>query len=689
MAEGNKLSVQGLEYTNPTQPKLREIRNYGIPQSKQVWSRRDEYLHWNWNTDSKLGDVWYKNPDEEQLDWYEQELIRIEFGEWIFINGEATYINKWFYFFLQWHTLQEGIHPSFRDTALEFFRFYELIDEDAFTLGVCGIKGRRLGMSSQAASVQLQICLLEENNQHGIVSKTGKDAQEMFYMVRFSLENLPSFLMPEMRTIGEKELFFGTPAQRISKNNKTPNTKKGLNNRASWLATEENSYDGRRLRTIILDEAAKLEDKNIVMLFSKISETLVTGASVVGKVLMFSTVNAMDKGGRNFKSIWDDSNQNGKLDSIGQTTSRLKRFFIEGYRGVNGYTDKFGFSVIEKPTPEQTEWLKILKDPTTGKLACPDPNIGAKEYRQSRRDALSNDPEKLAEEKRKFPFTWEEVFKTANNQCYFNTEDINNQLEVIYEKLSELGRNPEKDELGRRGWFKKLENGRVTFVDDKDGLWYIHELLNNEDSNKYEINSSGKKIPTNTAYGAAGLDTFANANKIGENGSDACCIIRKRYSSAGIDSSGMPVAMFLGRMRTKREYHAQIFNGIQYYGVKMVGELSPTDFVDYANEEKLDEYLFTFDVKSNGEKVKGIYPQNKEQREEHLTEMIESSYSDHKKIWFKRLLRDRQHFDIDNRTLWDACIADGLALIGLKFAVKQVAKSLTGVQFLRQGRILS
>ena len=487
--KGRVLKIQGLDYQEPALPPKKNIRFSDLPKSKQMWSRHEEYLQWSWNTDPKEGDVWFKNPEEGQLEWYEQELERINFGEWVMINGEPTYFNKYCYFFHQWHTLQEGIYPSYRDTSLEFFRFFEAVDEDPFTLGICGIKGRRLGMSSMGASIQLLICLLEENNLHGIVSKTGVDAKELYYMIKFSLENLPPFLMPDMRNIGEKELFFNTPAQRVSKNNKSTTLQKakGLNNRAGWLPTAENSYDGRRLRTVILDEAAKVEEADISILFSKISETLITGASVVGKVLMFSTVNAMDKGGANFKSIWDDSDHTDEKYTDGQTASRLKRFFIAGYRGVMGCVDQYGNSVVDTPTKEQTEFLKVVKDPTTGKPACPNSYIGAKEYRESRRKAFSKDPEKLAEEIRKFPFEWKEVFKSASNQCYFNVERIQNQLERVKEELLLQGKNPEKDELGRRGKFIKSPNGRVQFVDDNLGMWYIRELLNESESNKFEI----------------------------------------------------------------------------------------------------------------------------------------------------------------------------------------------------------
>jgi len=543
-------------------------------------------------------------------------------------------------------------------------------------------------MSSMASSIQLLICLLEENNLHGIVSKTGVDAKELFLMEKFSLENLPPFLMPDMRNIGEKELFFNTPAQRVSKNNKATAMQKakGLNNRAGWLATAENSYDGRRLRTLVLDEAAKLEEADITKLFSKISETLVTGASVVGKVLMFSTVNAMDKGGANFKSIWDDSDHIDGKDEMGQTASRLKRFFIPGYRGVMGYVDQFGNSVVDTPTPEQTEYLRTVIDPTTGKIACPMPEIGAKQYREIRRKQLAKDPEKYAEELRKFPFDWKEVFKSASNQCYFNTEDIHNQLERVKEEILSKGGNPEKDENGRRGKFVKYENGRVDFVDDAKGMWYIKELLPENQSNRFEYRY-GKKYPTNTVYGAGGLDPFAHAKKAGDGGSDASVTIWKRYSSVDPDNSGMPVAFFIGRPDRKSVFHEQVANALIYYGVRCLGERAPTDWVDWFEENGLENYLIETKRKSDGEKVYGLAPQDKQGREEHLALQVESSYSDHSKIWFRRILEDRLKFDIDNRTDYDGAISSGLALMALREYVPQKAKTQNPT-FIRKGRII-
>ena len=91
--QGRVLDIQGLEYHEPPMPPKKNIRFSDLPKSKQMWSRHEEYLEWSWNTDPKQGDVWYRNPAEGQLEWYEAEIERINFGEWLMINGEPTYFS--------------------------------------------------------------------------------------------------------------------------------------------------------------------------------------------------------------------------------------------------------------------------------------------------------------------------------------------------------------------------------------------------------------------------------------------------------------------------------------------------------------------------------------------------------------------------------------------------------------------
>ena len=684
-------SIQGIDYVTPPVPDMYKIRGFELPTEDQIWFRDETYLQWDWNTDVKEGVLWHQAPQSGQMEWFIEEIHRLHHGEWVFINGFPTYFNKYCYFFHQWFKLLEDIYPIYKDTSLEYLNFYKLCEDDDFTLGDCGIKGRRVGLSSMAASIMLLIGLLEENTLQGIVSKTGGDAKEMYLMVKNGLEKLPEFLIPELAKVAETELHIAKPRARISANNRMVSADKGKNNRINWLATSENAYDGRRARRITLDECAKWEEANIQICFSKISKTLLVGASVIGHVSLFSTVNKGDKGGDNFKKIWIASNHTGKLSSIGQTPSRLKRFFLEGYRGFFGYIDKYGNSVIENPTPEQSAYLEEVRDPITGKRACPNSLIGAKQHLQENRDILAYDPELLAEEIRLFPFEWIEVFRGVNNQCHFNLEELTNQIERIETLLEGTGLS----ENGRRGRFRKRENGEVYFEDSKAGMWYILEFPENHNKSVYQ---GSIKCPDNTSFGSGGLDPFANSRQTVDKGSDACCFIHKRYDSLDPENSDYPCAMFLGRPDTKQAFFDQIYWGLEYYGIRMLGERAPTDWIDYAmhpntrlaspeTAPKLHGYLIPT-KRANGSEVYGCAPQDKEAREQHLTEMVEYALNKMHKIKFLRLLKDMLGFNINDRTDYDACMAWGYALMGLKsdFRKKIVEPKLINFMQVRKSK---
>lgn len=669
--------VQGIPYQTPPVPALKTIRGYNLKKADQVWSRREEDQQWHWNIDPKQGPIWSDNASDEQLEWFDEEIARIHNGDWIMINGEPVWFNKYAYLFHQHFLLQEGFYPEFRDTSLEFFRFYELVDNDRFCLGTCGVKGRRLGLSSMAACILLLHMLIEKNIKQGITSKTGDDAEEMYIFVKNGMENLPNYLKPEVRKITETELHLATPAPRISSNNRILSSDKGLNNRTNWKAPSENVYDSQRERALVLDESAKYERVNVKKLLKKISETLVVGASVIGKILMFSTVNAGDKGGDNFKEIFMDSDPNGKLDKYGRTTTKLKRFFIPGYRGVLGYIDKYGNSVVDTPTPEQTAFLKTVLDPSTGQLACPDPYIGAKEFRQITRDMLVNDKEALQEEKRLYPFEWKEVFENANNKCHFNNQpEIEEQIDHVETMLK---MNPK---MYRRGWFKKLEDGPVVFRDDPEGLWYILELLEPRDANKY-VYKYGQKTPANTMYGTAGVDTFANSESTAEEGSDACMVIHKRYNALDEENSGMPVALYLGRPKNKTSFNKQIFWACEYYGIKMLVERMPTDWYDYALANELLNYCIKTKRSIDGTDVYGVSPQNQQLREQHLTEMVEYVDVAVAKILFLPILKTLIPFNVKDRLKYDALMGWGYALMAGKEKGRSIAPPKKDKQVIR------
>lgn len=651
------IPVQGLDYICPQTPPLSKIRNSSKKAEDQVYFRDLTYEQWDWDIEQS-----YWLP--EQLKWYEEEVERLHSGTWIKINGEPIYFNKYAHFFHQWWVLLSGQRPDFKETSLEYFRFFELCEKDRFCFGDMGIKGRRLGLSSMSSSIKVLIGILENNTISGIVSKTGDDAYEMYLMAKNGIENLPRFITPEIASATGEEIHIAKQTPRISKNNKYLSADKGKNNRINWLDTSENAYDGRGMRHITIDEAGKWKKFNVKKCFSRISDTLIIGARIVGKVSVFSTVNKGDEGGDNFKYLWDNSDHiNGEKDKYNRTATKLKRFFIPAYRGYLGFVGKYGESIIENPTVEQTEFLKTHEyfDPVTNQWeTCPDPYVGAKEWLQETRNMLRNDLEALSEEKQKNPFEWKEVFEGANNRCHFNNpEEIRNQIERVKSKL-------EGHSLYRRGLFYKEDNtSKVKFKDSPDGMWYLLELLDENDANKW-VWKNGQKTPNNTEYGAAGVDTFSNSESTAEKGSDAAMCIFKRYNVLDNDNSGMVTALFIGRPANKRTFHQQIFWAAEYYGIRMLIERAPTDWYDYAVDNKVLGYCLKTRLKINGQEVYGCAPQDQEAREQHLTEQVEYIDNNVHKLWYLRILEDLIPFNVKERTQFDGAMAFGYALMACR-----------------------
>lgn len=675
---GEIVKIQEIDYKIPDRPPLRTMRNYDKPKSQQKWTRRTEYLQWDWDLDS---DQW----EDKQLLWYYDELDRIYDGEWVIINGEPVYINGMFYFFLQWFLLENEYYPEYRDTCLEYFRFVEIAARDPLSLGTILIKGRRLGASSMEAAILLRNLLIHRNKRNGIISKTGDDAKDIFGFAIIGFQGLPAFLKPQIEGNEQpkKELSVKKQSARIKKGQKTSGQMEGLNNILNWKATAMNSYDSGKLLRVLVDESAKWLEVNIQLYWKVVQKCLTKGAMVVGKAAFVSTVNKGDKGGDNFQKMWLDSDPK-KRNALGQTSSRLFRIFIPAYKGYEGYVDQFGNSVWDTPTPEQTEYLKTI--------GCPNPYIGAKEFLQMQRDLVSHDPDLLAEEVRTAPFTWEEVFESAANSSYFkNVDELKYREKQLKEELLDQGRDPLKGELGRRGWFEFMSNGKVKFVDDPKGLWYVNNLLIHDPDkiNRFRIrgiNKKGKKIliPENTEWGAAGWDPFQHIDAA--NGSDACCVIRSRYDMLDPENSDRPEAMFLGRLDTKEAVHLQLFAGLVYYGVQVLGERAPRDWVDWAEENGFEHYVIETERKGDNVIIRGINAQGSEGIEQHLGAMVEKAPKDTSKIPFIRIIRDRLGFDPKHRTIYDAAMADGYAIIACNQSVKKKKLTRKKTVIIRTGK---
>jgi hypothetical protein len=142
----------------------------------------------------------------------------------------------------------------------------------------------------------------------GIMSKTGTDAQEAVFGSKIVpiFRSYPFFLKPILdgTTNPRMELAFREPSKRITKKNKTSYRGEALDTIINWKNTTNNAYDGSKTHMLFLDEAGKWLNPNDIREVWRIHRTcLLVGRKVIGKAMVGSTVNPLDKGGRLTRTI--------------------------------------------------------------------------------------------------------------------------------------------------------------------------------------------------------------------------------------------------------------------------------------------------------------------------------------------------------------------------------------------------
>ena len=151
------------------------------------------------------------------------------------------------------------------------------------------------------------------------------------------------------------ELAYRIPASKITKKNMYDVVDEelyGLDTTIDWKNTDENSYDGEKLLLLVHDESGKWIKPNNILNNWRVTKTcLRLGSKIIGKCMMGSTSNALSKGGNNFKKLYEDSDIETR-NSNGQTKSGMYSLFIPMEWNMEGFIDKYGMPVFEKPDTE-------------------------------------------------------------------------------------------------------------------------------------------------------------------------------------------------------------------------------------------------------------------------------------------------------------------------------------------------
>jgi len=659
--------IYGVSCRVPDVPPHQEIINWDKSKEEQLWQRKELPSFFDKVQYTKSGDLILT---EEQEEYAIEELKKCKNGVWIYVYGNPYYITKKYYFYLQWWTLEDGSRPEYRDADRRYFTFLEHWENVPWCLGVCRAKKRREGASSQATSNLVYEAIFFKNSNCGLVSKSNEDGRSTFTeMVAYGYRQLPAFLKPKQinREDSVTELVFAQKASNVKEGvAETQKEDEGNRSKINYRAPVLNAYDRGRMSRLLLDEFGKLEKEiQASQLFAIISKTLVKGVKRVGFVEMPSTVNKMSKGGSEFKLLWENADLNKRMPTI----NRLVRYFSPAYDGYEGFIDKYGFSVMSSPTPEQKEYLVekwVVKDEdgnTISEISEEDIELGAKAYILKRREGRTGDD--LEEEIRMNPCNEVEAFMSANADCIFNVVKLNEQIERLKESPV-----PKRKII----FYRDEINQSIRWRDARDTETFAWEFVSDLNL-KGEVNKhyydNGTKRPGRVDIGVIGVDGYSNSQGGKRYGSKASAWVYSKYDLRDPLNTGLFTGHLYGRPNEKEELHNQIILAAEYLGYQVYYEFVADDYYTYFKNRGKLGYLAKFPLnaidpsrrkKDNVERHYG-FPVTDFAMTKQNDSMI--SYVEHycEKIYWLELLEDLKNFEPSKRTPSDRTVSAMIALV--------------------------
>ena len=612
----------------------------------------------------KSMDEWAEMPREFRQKfspYIEEEFRRRREGFWFYNGGVPTYITGRHYMMLQWTRMDIG-YPSFLSFQRDIFLHLSACEADPRCIGQLYTKCRRSGYTNICSAVLLDEATQVKDKLLGIQSKTGKDAQENIFMKKVvqMFRHYPFFFKPiqDGTTNPRMELAFREPSKRITKNNKTTQKGEALNTVVNWKNTTNNAYDGEKLHLLYLDEAGKWEKPTDIRDAWRIQRTcLIVGRKVVGKAMVGSTVNPMDKGGKEYKDLWRDSDPE-ERNANGRTRSGLYRLFIPAFESLEGFFDKFGNPVINDPS-------KVIEG-----LDGEDIIFGAKTYLKNERESLKNDPSELNEVTRQFPFTTDEAFRDSIDGSLFNIGKIYEQIQYN----DDLFPNPVV--RGNFVWKDGVQDTQVVFKPDPKGRFKI-AWMPPENLRNLKKEERGKRIAPNAELGVGGVDSYDLDATVDGRGSKGALHLYNKFHME--HPSNMFVVEYASRPPLAKIFYEDCLMAAVFYGYPLLIENNKYGIARYFESRGYDGYLMSrpSHLRAANSKVnvktKGI-PSNSQDVIQAHAHAIESYIHDHigmhrdtgeyGKMYFNNTLEDWIGFKINDRTKFDLTISSGLALLG-------------------------
>jgi len=567
---------------------------------------------------------------ERWYDYIDNEFTRREEGFWFYNKSVPTYISGTHYMYLQWSKIDVGA-PDFRESR-------EVVN----------------------------LATISSDSRYGILSKSGPDAKKMFTdkVVPISV-NYPFFFKPTQDGMDrpKTELAYRVPATKYTRRkltaapDETLEDLQGLDTTIDWKNTGDNSYDGEKLKLLVHDESGKWEKPNNILNNWRVTKTtLRLGSRVIGKCMMGSTSNSLDKGGRNFKKLYDDSDVT-KRNSNGQTRSGLYSLFIPMEWNYEGYIDSYGLPVFETPKTAVT-------GPHNEKI-----NLGVIEYWENEVEGLKDDQDGLNEFYRQFPRTTKHAFRDESKESLFNLTKIYEQID-----FNEDLKNSIEVTKGNFQWENSEKDTRVVFVPNTSGRFLVTWVPPVSIQNRRYL-KNGVNYPGNEHMGAFGCDPYDISGTVDRRGSNGSLHGLTKFSMENAPPNHFFLE-YIARPQTAEIFFEDVLMACVFYGMPILAENNKPRLLYYFKRrgyrgfamnrpDKLRNKLSVTEreiggIPNSSEDIKQAHASAIETYIEHFVGLKENGYGD---MYFQRTLEDWAKFNINNRTTHDASISSGLALM--------------------------
>lgn len=599
----------------------------------------------------------------KHYDYIDTEFKRREEGFFFMNNGTPTYITGSYYMYLQWSKIDIGL-PDYREANRLFFIFWEACKADERCYGMCYLKNRRSGFSFMSSAETVNQATITSDARFGILSKSGHDAKTMFTdkVVPISI-HYPFFFKPIQDGMDrpKTELAYRVPASKLTRR-KLDNKERledivGLDTTINWRNTGDNSYDGEKLRLLVHDESGKWEKPDNILNNWRVTKTcLRVGSNIVGKCMMGSTSNSLEKGGSNFKKLYYDSDPK-KRNKNGQTASGLYALFIPMEWNYEGFIDRYGWPVFDTPSKSIVG--------IDGKMI----SVGVIEHWENEAEGLKDNADALNELYRQFPRTEKHAFRDETKNAIFNLAKIYEQIDY-----NEDLRNTGIVTKGNFQWRNGIRFTEVEFMPNRDGRFYVSWIPPRNLQNKCII-VNGSKTPGNEHMGAFGCDPYDISGTVDGGGSNGAVHGLTKFSMEDCPANQFFLE-YVARPQTSEIFFEDVLMAIHFYGMPILVENNKPRLLYYLKRNGYRQYSMNRPDKiwnklSPAEKEIGGIPNSSEDMIQAHSAAIET-YIDknvglleagYGSMYFQRTLEDWAKFDLRNRGKFDASISSGLAIM--------------------------